>query len=739
MKKINMLISYAITAAITFAIFCTVNISTVAAAVVSEVSNPTFSAGSGFYGTDFELTLFQAENNTIYYTIDGSDPVSSETAEIYSAPITVSDRTSQPNIYSAYAEDENSPVSICCGVGYRKPTFSVDKAYVVRAAAKDENGRFSESVSQTYFITTGNLSKYDSITVVSIVTDPDNLFSPDKGIYVTGNKYIEWKNSAEYDPAKSVWDTDNVTNYFSKGREWEREASVTIFENGNAVVQQDMGIRVKGASTRNGAQKSFNLYARKDYGESKIRYPLIESNYSYNGNIIDKYDSITLRSVPDEVRLRDSFAQSLIHERETLTTQDMKPCAVFLNGEYWGSYQMAEKFSDYFIESNYGIPKKNVAMIKNWELEEGTQEEMDEFNNFMYSYCKKDLTNETNYKAVCDFLDIDSLIEHYAAGIYLGTYDWPNYNFGVWRNTGAEISGNPYSDGKWRFITFDLDYTMGATYENFGGVQGYAYDSFAHIVNKCGKYTPTNLFVQLMKNEDFRNRFAAVYCDYANEIMSMDKIDPLINRYSEEYTEYLANSQLRWWGYFGGTPESNLSYNRKTYRETTLKNIRTFFSERPEYTLEDMKNFSGLEGTLQTITLKTNGSGRIMINSIIPDTLSGEWSGRYYSDCPVKVTALPDSEATFKGWTGDIISGEAELTITLSEAMTLQANFTEKEALRGDVNSDGIFSIMDAVTLQKWLCCSGNIADMMQGDMNADGRVNIFDLAVMKDLLMKKK
>lgn len=46
------------------------------------------------------------------------------------------------------------------------------------------------------------------------------------------------------------------------------------------------------------------------------------------------------------------------------------------------------------------------------------------------------------------------MIEHYAAGIYLGTYDWPNYNYGVWRNTGDTIAGNPYSNGKWRFISF---------------------------------------------------------------------------------------------------------------------------------------------------------------------------------------------------------------------------------------------------------------------------------------------
>ena len=54
-----------------------------------------------------------------------------------------------------------------------------------------------------------------------------------------------------------------------------------------------------------------------------------------------------------------------------------------------------------------------------------------------------------------NFEDIDSLIEHYAINIYLATYDWPNHNFGMWKNNGNKIKGNIYSEGKWRFMTYD--------------------------------------------------------------------------------------------------------------------------------------------------------------------------------------------------------------------------------------------------------------------------------------------
>lgn len=696
------------------------------------ISAPTFSADSGFYQRVFALTLSSANQDMIYYTTDGSDPTTSSTAQQYTGAITVQDRTNQPNLYSNYAEDEQSAQSISRGTGYQKPPFSVDKTTVVRAAAKSRDGVFSDVVDRTYFITNGKLSKYQDMMVVSLVTNPDNLFDPDIGIYVTGTQYLNWRNSGAYNPQKSVWDTDNITNFFLKGREWEREASITIFENGTPVVAQNMGIRIKGASTRNTSQKSFNLYARSDYGASKIEYPLLPDNLDTEGNLIDKYDTISLRSVSTEERLRDGFAQGMLADRNALTTQNMRPCVLFLDGEYWGLYMMTEKFSDYFIETNYGIQKQDVAMIKNGELEEGPQSEYDRFFAFAKEYAQKDMTDSANYKAVCDYIDVDSLIEHYAAGLYLGTYDWPNYNYGIWRNMGEAIAGNSYSDGKWRFITLDLDYSMGATYQDFGGVEGYAYDSFRHMNIK---HQPTALFCNLLNNTTFREQFAAVYCDYANEVMTANKASDRVSYYRQNYTELIADSLVRWWGFYGGSVDSNLEYNRNDYWKK-LDKIQTFFSQRAGYTLDDMKEFLRLSGNLQSVTLKTNGNGRIQINSITPDCTNG-WTGKYYSDCNVTVTAIPDAGASFAGWEGDYAGNEKTVTMKLSKAMRLQANFADRPAI-GDVNADGRVNIADAVLLQKYLLTmpDAKLTDWKAADLDENGILNTTDLVLLKRELL---
>ena len=69
---------------------------------------PEFSHKSGFYPNNFNLILSSpTENSLIYYTTDGSDPLSSKTRKIYSKEgINIYDRSNEPNIYAEYEEDE---------------------------------------------------------------------------------------------------------------------------------------------------------------------------------------------------------------------------------------------------------------------------------------------------------------------------------------------------------------------------------------------------------------------------------------------------------------------------------------------------------------------------------------------------------------------------------------------------------------------------------------------------------
>ena len=75
------------------------------------------------------------------------------------------------------------------------------------------------------------------------------------------------------------------------------------------------------------------------------------------------------------IRIRDKLAQELLDGRD-MSTQNTKPCFVFLDGEYWGLYEFYEKYSDYYgplsmeymVNDNYWMW---VATPMPWEYKGG--------------------------------------------------------------------------------------------------------------------------------------------------------------------------------------------------------------------------------------------------------------------------------------------------------------------------------------------------------------------------------
>ena len=640
------------------------------------IEPPTFSKESGFYEEEFLLILSSSEGTKIYYTIDGSDPLNSSTSKIYKEPIKIYDRSSEPNFYAEIGEEQNSPLSIgSMGGGYKRPNYLLDKPMVVRACSKNKEGN-SIVISHTYFVTTGNLAQYQDFTVVSLVTNPENLFDPDKGIYVVGNEYVEEikKNNNTFD-FKKMWELMRVSNFYKEGPEWEKETNIAIFEKGKISLQQNLGIKIRGFSTRMQPGKSFNVYAKKRFGKKSIKNVLFPNNYDMNHNLIDKYKSFALRNVFAEERIKDEFANKLLHERrEYQSITDTKKCILFLNGEYWGFYVMIEKFSEHYIQSHFNVPGDYVTLIKEGELANGDQTEFDLYNNFMHEYSEKDLLDEKIYEEVKNFIDFDSFIEHFVIGIYLGTLDWPGHNDGVWRYNGEKIENNKYSDGRWRYISFDFDYTMGASFSMWGQDQkeGYAIDNLKGL--EMRKNIPTILFLPLLKNEDFRNQYILRFCDYVNEVFSIDKIDALIDDYKDNYLDMLAHGEVRWKG-FTYSNELEAFANYKNNYITHFDNIKQFFVERPKYALQHMKEYFNLIGELQEIIILKKGEGKIKINTIITGFKEEKWIGRYFSNIPITITAIPSEKSEFKGWSGDVSSNEISITIDLNKNTTINAIF----------------------------------------------------------------
>ncbi|MBO4878386.1 MAG: CotH kinase family protein [Ruminococcus sp.] len=533
-----------------------------------------FSARSGFYDSDIALFLSADDGRNIYYTLDGSMPTADSTA--YTEPIIITDRSSEPDVLAAHS-DIAQPADSSRDWLPQKP---VDKATVVRAVAVSPDGTVSPAVSATYFIGFEDKADYyKDMTIISLMTDEEGLFDYDKGIYVLGKAYDDWKSGSEYDPETPYYFMP--ANFTQKGRDWERPATIQFFRNGVAELTQDVGIRIHGGATRSYPQKSFNIYARSDYGLPKLDYDLFRGNVISESDKcpVTEFDTFMLRNGGNDAmytRFRDKLVQRLAAGHDFLT-QGTEPCIVFIDGEYWGHYEITEKIDDAYVSAHCGVPKKDVCIVKKEELDEGSEETFAEWQELRDWVAAADLSDDAEYEKLCGLVDMQSFMEYVSAEIYINNKNWDSSNMAMWKAQTTDDSNN-FADGRWRFIMFDVDYSTGIYGEALPNT-----DSFERLLNK--ECFLSDLLKAALHNETFRGEFSKTFMEIADNDFSAERANAETDRLSEEYKDMTKDTYNRFWsGWFrDGADEEN--YNE------AVEMLRNFYNKRYEYIVKYLEEF----------------------------------------------------------------------------------------------------------------------------------------------------
>ena len=232
---------------------------------------------------------------------------------------------------------------------------------------------------------------------------------------------------------------------------------------------------MQGNYSRSDYQKSFRLYARNEYGKKNFKYGFWDNAKDDAGNTIEKYKKIVLRNGGNcafTTKFSDSYWQSLMEDIEC-DKQHARPCVVYLNGEYWGVYILQDDFCGAYMENKHGIDKDNILIYKGdaqaipdlgYKLDEGDFPEgvtdesyyFQELEDFMSKH--NDLSKEEDFNALCEIVDKDSFLDYFATQVWINNkWDWPGKNWSMWRCPAAAIDpANPYADGKWRLLIYDV-------------------------------------------------------------------------------------------------------------------------------------------------------------------------------------------------------------------------------------------------------------------------------------------
>lgn len=521
--------------------------------VVSASNNEIlFSRESGFYDNAFELEI-KSVSGTVYYTLDGSIP--NKDSLKYEAPILISDATDNDNLFSmrtdtstGFETDEIERLS-SDPPGYQVPNYNIDKATIIRAVSYDKAGNRSEVKTATYFVDFSSKNGYHGMKVLSIVTDPSNLFDYEKGIYVTGKTYDDYVK--EYRGNEYYWREEFWTlwsaNYRNRGIKWEREALCQFFdENNQPVLEQKCGIRIHGGASRGYNPKSLNIYARKEYdGNPTLQYDLFGTGYHPS--------AVTLSQGGNDIRTKSKdYLVAASTKDLNFSTMSHEPYVLFLNGEYWGIYWLNEKYDARFLEYYYGVNRDNIIMIKEGISEYGDEDDY-KFYARMKEFCSQNnAAIEANYKKICELIDMDSYIDYYAVMLYLGrNADWPSGNYELWRVKKSEKGA--YGDGKWRWMLFDL---------NSPGFD-IGFDSIGYTMDN------DEMFKNLMTNDTFRTQLFQKIKVLASTNFNPEIMAQRINEYREFICEPMRENDKRFFN------DSSL-----VVFDQELEDLNNFFAER---------------------------------------------------------------------------------------------------------------------------------------------------------------
>lgn len=620
---------------------------------VSAQNAPAFSHEGGYYTTSFELTLSVPEGE-IRYTLDGSEP--STSSALYTGPLSITPRDGDPNVFSAIPTNVGQSTDGPWHVGWKPPAGEVFKITIVRARTF-VSGVGGPIASRSFIVDPAGNQRFN-LPVISIITEPDNLFDDAIGIYVPG--------------------IGEIPNYEQRGDEWERPAHFEFYEfDGSLAVSQDVGIRIHGATSRTYGRKSLRVYARAEYGESWINYPILPQQP------VSRYKRLILRNAGQDhayTMMRDGILQSLLRGM-SIRFRDYRPTLIFINGEYWGIHDIRDRHDDRYFETHFGIDPDDIIILElNGGYSDGNEAGRQHYLDMLGFIEANSLTDPKAFQHVETMMDTDSFIDQVIANVFVMNTDWPGNNIDFWRKVVDEYEPDALygHDGRWRWLVNDLDFGFGLHEWIPGGLEGAAHNTLAFALMPDGTEWPnqawaTFLFRKLVENDDFRTRFINRFADMLNTRFTPQVVLDAINSTHSLLQPEVAEHIHRW----------QYPLNVSAW-ENNVNVMRNFAQERPQHVRQHIRDVFELPGTavvtLSVVEIDDDGqsqSGRgggIQVNTIRPD-MSSSWQGVYFQSVPIEIIARPDPGYRLVEWTGSIETTTDTLNVTLNSNLTLVAHF----------------------------------------------------------------
>jgi len=546
--------------------------------------------GSGEWALFTTSTPGTANNTTSFSGIVKSDPSFSVPGGIYHQPVSLEIKSifGGEVLYTLDGTEPNEQSTVALA------PISITKNTTVRTRIHKIGQIPGPVITNTYLIDTEN--KINKLPVVCLSSDPVNFWDPIKGIYVV----------------------------HSTKPDWEIPVNIELYENDGrvgAAFNLKAGVKSTGLYSWQLPEKMLGVSFRKEYGASKLEYPLI---FAKDRKV---YDTFSLRASGSDwgnTMFRDGMIQSSAVENTNIDDSGFRACVVYINGEYMGVHNIREKIDEGYIVGNHGLDGGTFDMIE--ETDAGHYAETGNYvaNDYFLSLTAKDLSNQANYDAVEAVMDIEDFTDVVATEVYSGNSSI-GHNLMKWK---------PKDSGKWKWILMDFD-------RGFGNVNN---QMISFYINEDG--WPLK---ELMKNQDYKKLFGQKLSDLLFTNFNPERMISEIDDHQKTIEAEMPNHINRWKGTHGTGNYSNVNaISSIDYWNTEVEKLRTFAKGRPAVILKDLTNYGFQSPVPVSITTFPAESGVLTFNGMkIPvDVCTGGYPGGEQ----IKLTAEAKAGYNFKGW-----------------------------------------------------------------------------------------
>jgi hypothetical protein len=429
-------------------------------------------------------------------------------------------------------------------VCFDKDVISV-KSFLIKARHKYKS-IFCQPKCFTYVV-----NYQSNIPIVNLVCSQRSLVDEQEGIMVFGRN--SWFDSDFY---KEFWYRN--ANYKQKGNFWRKKTYLQIIENDLLQYETITGLQISGHATRSFPQKSLKLKTDKRFNANKITYPFFADQE------LHKYNSLVLR-ISGNDNTKTLFADLLMHnlvENTNVITQKGKPVNVFINGNYWGVYNVREKPDAYFLAQKEKCKTKEITILENslGTLEKGSKKQQKQYLKFIDSISNLNTINAIVLNRVKEVIDVNSFTDYIIIETFYGNSDWLHNNT-KWYKAKHQ---------KWKWILIDLDYGLAYTGEN--NIK----KNYFNNLQSSNSIT-AQLFKTLIKNSLFKSEFKIRAHNIMQTNFNKNNVIEKYNKLKKQYETNIKYHINRW----------RHSFTYQQWEKNCKANL-DFLLKRPQYFLKQV-------------------------------------------------------------------------------------------------------------------------------------------------------